>query len=201
MSASFAAPRAVSITGLSWLAAALVVGATGQLAALPAPAPQLTLLVLALATIVAGTRLPAFRAWIDALDLRILVGIHAMRVVGFYFFYLAAAGQLSPPFARNAGWGDIATAAGALALLATGLPRSRAHRAAYLAWNAFGLLDFAVVVATAAWIGSRQPADLAPLLRLPLALLPTFVVPLLIASHVFLFRRLLAARSEAVPAS
>jgi len=34
------------------------------------------------------------------------------------------------------------------------------------------------------------------LLRLPLALLPTFVVPVIIASHIWLFGRLVPASTE-----
>ena len=39
----------------------------------------------------------------------------------------------------------------------------------------------------------QPPASMAALLRLPLSLLPTFLVPLIIASHVQLFRRLRTA--------
>ncbi|MGH7676540.1 MAG: hypothetical protein ACREMV_14835, partial [Gemmatimonadales bacterium] len=82
----------------------------------------------------------------------------------------------------------------------SGLPTTRGHRGVYLAWNAFGLLDFALVVWTAVSVGRADPAALAVLLRLPLSLLPTFVVPLLIASHVFIFRRLAALARQEMPA-
>ena len=51
----------------------------------------------------------------------------------------------------------------------------------------FGLLDLLFVVVTAARLGMADPASMAALLRLPLSLLPTFLVPLLLASHVLLF--------------
>jgi hypothetical protein len=46
------------------------------------------------------------------------------------------------------------------------------------------------VVVTAARLGLADPASMAALLRLPLSLLPTFLVPLIIASHVILGLRL-----------
>jgi hypothetical protein len=53
-----------------------------------------------------------------------------------------------------------------------------------------GLADILFVVATAARLALADPASMAALLRLPLSLLPTFLVPLIIASHVVLGVRL-----------
>jgi hypothetical protein len=38
-----------------------------------------------------------------------------------------------------------------------------------------------------------DPASMAALLRLPLSLLPTFIVPLVIFTHIVIFHRLLGA--------
>jgi hypothetical protein len=57
-------------------------------------------------------------------------------------------------------------------------------------WNVLGLADILFVVVTAAWLGVAEPESMAALLRLPLSLLPTFLVPLIIASHVVLGVRL-----------
>jgi len=46
------------------------------------------------------------------------------------------------------------------------------------------------VVVTAARLGVADPESMAALLQLPLSLLPTFLVPLIIASHVVLGVRL-----------
>ncbi len=59
-----------------------------------------------------------------------------------------------------------------------------------------GLADILFVVATAARLAAANPESMAALLRLPLSLLPTFLVPLIIASHVVLGVRL--ARQNAV---
>ena len=52
------------------------------------------------------------------------------------------------------------------------------------------LADILFVVVTAARLGVADPESMAALLRLPLSLLPTFLVPLIIASHVVLGVRL-----------
>ena len=176
---------------LLWLGVSITAGATGLLAGIPSPGPQLLILALAAATVVAGTRGGAFRAWIDRADPRLLVAPHLIRLAaGVLFLVLAAQGGLSPLFARNAGWGDIIAALLAIPLLVSGLPRTRRHRRAWLAWNVIGSLDFVLVLGTAARVALADPGSLAPLFRLPLVVIPLFAVPLLIASHVFVFRRL-----------
>src|SRR2546422_3026221 len=75
-------PRAAVVAVSAWLALALLAGATGFLARLPFPGPQLIILTLLVATVAAGTAVPALRAWIDALPLRALIGINAFRFIG-----------------------------------------------------------------------------------------------------------------------
>jgi hypothetical protein len=117
-----------------------------------------------------------------------LVGVNVIRFVGIAFLVLAAQGQLSPVFAGRAGWGDTAVAIGAILLVLAGTPRGITH-----VWNAFGVLDLVVAVgtATAVTLNGTIPG-VASVLTLPLSLVPTFFVPLLLANHVFIFRRLLA---------
>jgi len=187
-------PRAAGVAVIAWLALALVAGGTGFLVRLPFPGPQLIFLALFVATLVAVTAVPTLRAWVDAVPLRTLIGINAFRFVGITFLVLAARGQIDPVFAARAGWGDIATAALALILVAAGEPRTRLQRGFTHAWNAFGLLDLVVAVATATAVTLRSTTPgIAPVLSLPLVLIPAFVVPIFLASHVIIFRRLRAA--------
>ncbi len=187
-------PRAAGIAVIIWLALALLAGATGFLARLPFPGPQLIFLALFAATLVAVTSVPAVRAWVDALPLRTFIGINAVRFIGIAFLVLAARGQMAPVFAARAGWGDIATAVFALILVAAGEPRTPLQRGLTHAWNAFGLLDLVVAVATATAVTLQgSTPGVAPVLYLPLVLVPTFIVPIFLANHIIIFRRLRAA--------
>ena len=187
-------PRAAGVAVIVWLALALLAGATGFLARLPFPGPQLIFLALLAATLVAATSVPVVRAWVDALPLRTLIGINAVRFIGIAFLVLAARGEMAPVFAARAGWGDIATAALALILVAGSEPRTQLQRGLTHAWNAFGLLDLVVAVATATAVTLQgSTPGVAPILYLPLVLVPTFIVPIFLANHIIIFRRLRAA--------
>jgi hypothetical protein len=182
------APRGALLVAAVWLGLAILAGATGALIRLPFPGPQLIIFTLFGATIGATLGIPAWRAWVQALPLRLLIGINALRFVGISFLVLAARGQLAPVFADRAGWGDIAVAIVALLLLAAGDPRTRLHRGIIHVWNAFGVLDLIVAVATATAVTLRGSVPgIAPLLSLPLVVVPTFFVPLFVANHVIIF--------------
>jgi hypothetical protein len=175
--------------GLAWLLIALVLGGSGRLTQLQPPVPQLVLLGLTVLLVVAGASLPGFRHWLAGLRLRQIVAFHILRFVGVYFLILYSRGELPYAFAVPGGWGDIAVATGALILVFL-VPDLAAHRAALVAWNLLGLADILFVVFTATRLALADPASMAALLRLPLSLLPTFLVPLIIGSHIYLLRRL-----------
>jgi hypothetical protein len=170
-----------------WFAAAWVLGESGSLAALEPPAPQMILLGLTALLLSNSVVLPGFRGWLGSLDLRRLVAVHLGRFVGIHFLILHGRGQLPYDFAVKGGWGDIAVAVGAVALLV--VPGLIARRGVLLAWNAVGLADILFVVATAGRLAAADPSSMRALLRLPLSLLPTFYVPLVIATHVWIFWR------------
>jgi len=154
--------------------------------------PALPLVLFGLTAVVlgAGRFSTGFRAWLLAIDVRWLVGLHLTRFVGAYFLYLYGRGQLPYAFAVPGGWGDIAVASLAALLLLSGSPARAGRRGAYILWNVLGLADILFVVVTAARLGVADPESMAALLQLPLSLLPTFLVPLIIASHVILGVRL-----------
>ncbi|MCI0435012.1 MAG: hypothetical protein L0271_15440 [Gemmatimonadetes bacterium] len=178
--------------GIAWLAGATLLGVTGALAALRPPGPQLLILGITVVAL-AVAHIGAVRTRIDALPVRWLVGLHAVRLVGIVFLALAAGGELSPLFAERAGWGDIAAAVLALGLVVSGPPDTRVRWWSYLVWNVFGLVDLVVAVGTATLVVMRGDVPgMDPLLRLPLIYVPMLLVPLLVTVHVILFRRLLS---------
>src|SRR5262249_60466693 len=103
-------------------------------------------------------------------------------------------GELPFDFAVPGGWGDIVVATLALALMLGWRAASVAGWWAYSIWNVVGLIDILFVVTTAARLALSAPESMAALLRLPLNLLLTWLVPLLIAGPVFLTVRLAAPR-------
>jgi hypothetical protein len=183
-------PRTVLLVGLAWLLAAIGLGAAGVVRALPPSAVPLVLAALTVLVLAAAWGLAGFRAWLAALDVRWLVALHLTRFVGASFLYLYGQGQLPYAFAVPGGIGDIAVATLAAVLLVAGPPRDARRRLAYGVWNVLGLADILFVVTTAGRLVTIAPESMAALTRLPLSLLPTFLVPLIIASHVVLGVRL-----------
>ena len=176
----------VVLAVLAWLVAATALGATGVLRALRPPAPQVVLLGLTILAVVLGLARPTLRTWLMTVDERLLVGFHLTRFVGVYFLVLYGRGELPFDFAVPGGWGDIAVATLALGLIVGWRATRVGGWWAYSIWNVLGLIDIAVVVATAARLALTAPDSMQALLRLPLNLLLTWLVPIVIASHVLL---------------
>ncbi|HEV8382893.1 MAG TPA: hypothetical protein VGQ29_15005 [Gemmatimonadales bacterium] len=179
-------PGAAAVAVVIWVALAIAAGASGFLLRLPFPGPQLIILALVALTLAVGLVRGPVRDWIDALPLRTLIGVNAVRFIGITFLVLAARGQLNPVFAARAGWGDIAVAIVAIILVVFPARRAIIH-----AWNALGFLDLVVAVATATVVTIQGTTPgVSPVLTLPLSIVPTVFVPLFLANHVFIFRRL-----------
>ncbi|PYN90118.1 MAG: hypothetical protein DMD87_03080 [Candidatus Rokuibacteriota bacterium] len=176
--------------GLVWLAAAIGLGVTGRTASWRPPTPQLVLAGLTVLLLAAVVTRPRLRHWLATLDLRWLVAVHLTRFVGFYFLLLYYRdGALPRAFAVPGGWGDIVVAILALGLLMAG-GELQARPRLVGAWNALGLLDILFVVATASRLALADPDSMNALLRLPLSLLVTFLVPIIIVDHVVVFWRI-----------
>lgn len=178
-----------------WFAAAVVVGNSLVLQRLPAMAVPGIVFALTGLLLSGYLRIPAMRAWVDALDLRTLVLLHVTRFVGIAFLILYHRGQLPYAFAVPGGIGDIVVATFALPVALAPLSGTARLRAVSI-WNVVGLVDILLVVLTAARLNFADPSQMQALTRLPLSLLPTFLVPLIVASHIVIFIRL-TGESEA----
>jgi hypothetical protein len=158
-------------------------------------------LLLALARIPVVARALAAPGMVSRLEIP-----HTFRVTGAVFLITMALGHLPALFALPAGLGDIAAGIAA-PLVARELARGKGRRSAL--WHgAFGLTDLVVALAlgglTAFQILDVTPSA-APIAQLPLALIPTAVVPLLFALHITsvsaLARTPLISSLEAEPAT
>ena len=177
-----------------WFVLALVAGYVGALEGRPAPFVMAAIAIPTALCLLAVWKLFSVRTWVKHLSLRALVGFHAVRFVGIAFLVLHARGALGD-FALAAGWGDIFVAITALLLVVFVLPiDDRRDWWIVLGWNVFALADILYVVVTAARLGLADIRLVAPIAAFPMSLLPTFLVPLIITTHVLIFWRLARTR-------
>jgi len=173
-----------------WLTIALIAGAAGITSSMEPPAPQVILFGLLILFLLLFWKSARFKKWILEVDMKLLFGVHLTRFVGFYFLYLYSVNRLPYDFAVLGGWGDIIVAAGALFIILFVSINNGAGWLICLVWNTIGLLDILFVVFTAARLAIADPSSMNELLKLPLSLLPTFLVPIIVFTHVVIFIRL-----------
>ena len=157
-----------------------------------------TPVILGLAAIAAS---PTARRIVEATPLWALVALQTYRVLGGVFLVLWAGGHIPGVFALPAGIGDVATGLAA-PFVAFALARSpdRQHHVAW--WNAFGILDLMIAIATGflSSPGLMQALALDAPNRLiaafPMALVPLYGVPVALILHGLVWQRL-AARGAA----
>lgn len=184
---SHSLPRAGLAALASWLTVATIVSAAGLVSMERRFLVPIALVGLVILQVVLYRRGGFVRELADATSTRALVLFHVVRAPIGAAFLVAMSHGLDGTFARIAGYGDLVSGLGALAI---GLFAWRS-RTVVLVWNAVGLLDILAVVLTAQriLIFSDHPHTMAMLVGLPGTLLPTFLVPLVISTHVLLFAR------------
>jgi len=186
----------IIIAVIAWLLLALVVGKYRLLATLAPPFPQVVLFGLTLILLLLCWKLSVLRDWALNIDIRVLVLVHLSRFVGIYFLVLHSRGELPYAFAVPGGLGDIAVATTAIFVSLISSTSGVKGFRVLLIWNVFGLLDILFVIATAGRLGMADPGSINALTRLPLSLLPTFLVPIIIFTHIIIFVRLIKLRSQ-----
>jgi hypothetical protein len=178
--------RSVALILGAWTFIAAGAGLAGWLERANAPVVAGIIWTLAALTLLACWKVPTLKRWALRVELRWLVLLHLTRFVGFYFFFLCRRGELPFAFAAPAGWGDIIVATLAVLLLALSGVRNRKM---LIIWNTIGLADILFVIMTALRLGLKDSRSMHALREFPLSLLPTFLVPLIIVSHVLIFFR------------
>ncbi len=191
----------IAVAVMTWLLLAFVAGGSGLLRSVRPPVPLILILSLTAVVLLVFWQSSRFHAWALNVDIRALVLIHASRFVGIYFLILYARGELPYAFAVPGGIGDIGVAAAAVPVSLFWRTRWTAARRALFAWNVCGLIDILLVVAMAARLGMADPESMGALLTLPLSLLPTFLVPIIISTHIIIFARLRANPGSAAGVS
>ena len=186
----------ILIAALVWLLLALLTGASGLLASIPPPFPQVVLLSLVTSLLLLFWRSLLFREWLLTVDIRVLILIHLSRFIGIYFLILHSRGDLPYAFAVPGGWGDIAVAATAIPVSLFLQNEGAISRRILFLWNVFGLVDILLVIVTASRLAMVNPESMVALTRLPLSLLPTFLVPIIVFTHIIIFIRLLSSRRK-----
>lgn len=175
----------------AWFCFALAIGTGGFFRNVSAAVVAVTIWGLVGLVLLICWKIRFVRDWIAAVDLRVLIAVHLTRFIGIYFLILGSRGDLPMGFARPAGIGDIIAAIAAVGLLAA---RGLSYRRTLVRiWNFFGFIDILFVVFSALRFGLMDWQSMAALRTLPLSLLPTFIVPLIIVSHVLIFVRLTRA--------
>jgi hypothetical protein len=145
---------------------------------------------------------PAFRQIVRAIPPTWLVGVHAIRVGGFLFLALLDMRLLPASFALPAGYGDIAVGLLALALVYALARRAPYARALAFGWNALGLLDFAIALATGfsavgSFASQVAAAGVAPGYLNYVGIVPSFGVPLYMLLHIYSVYQMVGTQTHA----
>jgi hypothetical protein len=196
-----AARRLAIGTGV-WFAVVAALAALGLFSAasrIGTPAIGVAVLAPVLALALGAARHATVRRLALGIPLTALVAVNVGRVLGAFFVVLLAEGRLPRTFATSAGWGDIAVAVLAVPVALAVHRRAAGWRALTLAWNSLGLLD--LVAAIALGVGSAPGSPLrfvyegpesSTMGTLPWLLVPGFLVPIYILTHLAIFVRLAA---------
>jgi hypothetical protein len=206
LASSLERAQAVRVAALTaaWLAGIAVLGGTGVFAELGTPAVGLAVAGPVVLGALSVRRVPWLRTLAFATPVAVLIAIHTGRLLGGFFLALHAEGRLPATFARTAGWGDIAVAVVALPVAWMAARRAPHWRGAALLWNTAAFID--LLTAVTLGIGSAQEGRLRFIVEdavpgtinaLPWILIPAFLVPIYLLTHLALFARLLRERAPA----
>ena len=191
---------AIAIPFTLWLAVVWAMAVNGAFQPIPGVVRLPRLPIAIFAPVIIGLfflpRSKSIAAFLDATPAPWLIALQVYRIFGGIFLVNWMHGTAAGVFAVPAGIGDVLTGIMALPvalLLASGTARGRS---AAMAWNIFGLLDFAVAITLGTLsspgpfqiFGLDIPASLAG--TYPTVLIPAFAVPSSILLHALSIRQL-----------
>lgn len=139
---------------------------------------------------------PTWRRVVDAIPADALISVQVYRLIGGIFLPLYAIGSLPGHFALPAGWGDLAVGLLAPLVALAVIRKTRGAQQLALGWNLFGFADLAAAVGLGTGYlllllrpEAGAPPAAAAMTFFPLALIPTFAVPLGFILHIYSMRR------------
>lgn len=192
---------AVLVPYMLWMAFAWSAGINGVFRANASPVPLLPMAILAPVIVGAPLLLSSRRVGrvLAVTPASWLIALQLYRVFGSAFLVAGLRGAMVGAFAFPAGIGDVLTGLFAVPTAIAVASGSVQGRRAAIAWNLFGLADFAVAITMGA-ITSPGPFQLlvsnTPSIGVgdyPNVLTPIFVVPSSILLHVLSLRQLMQA--------
>lgn len=190
-----------------WFGTILILTLTGVMDPGPNRPPVPLVFAVAIPTLLflgAYRALPRFKAMVLGADLRLITALHAWRTIGFGFILLHLNGLLPGLFAWPAGLGDVAIAIAAPWMVYRLLrDPDFVTSSRFLWWNRLGILDFVVAFIAGALASGVIPAltlggvNTAAVSVMPMALIPGFLVPLLLLTHLTALLQIGEARRQA----
>ncbi|HEX6403801.1 MAG TPA: hypothetical protein VF003_11675 [Pseudonocardiaceae bacterium] len=191
--------RLVVLTCIAgWFLAMLGISLFGLLRAGPSSPPipiGLALLVPLILGVLAYARSARLQQLLLRADLRWLIGVQLWRIAGGVFVIDYARHQLPASFALPAGVGDVLVGLAAPFVAVVAASGTSAARRTVIGWCVAGIADLIVAVTMGVLNAPGKfgllagEVTTAPMLELPLSLIPTFFVPLSILLHLLVLRR------------
>jgi hypothetical protein len=143
---------------------------------------------------------PLYWKILDKIPLASLIKIHIFRFVGAFFLISVYYKVLPAQFALLAGFGDIATAIGAVFVAKWVIEKKSWSKKATLIWNIFGIWDIVSVIISAILTTKNSlennTQSIIEITKIPFVWIPAFAPAIIIFLHISIFKKL--KRSEPI---
>jgi len=186
----------------AWFFVAVTLAATGAVSpdGLGTPGLGVAVLLPIVAIAFLTPRIAVLRNALYNIPISVLIGVNALRVFGYFFIIHYDAGRLPAPFAPSAGWGDVLAGIFAVPVAILVAREAAGWRPIAFLWTLFAIVDLILAIGfgvTSAYdspfrIFSGGP-DTGMMSELPMFLIPGFLVPLFVLTHIAVFVRLAKA--------
>ena len=187
----------------AWFFVAAALAATGAVgpAGLGTPGVGIAVVLPIVLIAIIAPRWATLRSALYGIPIPILIGVNAVRVFGYFFIIHYAAGRLPAPFAPSAGWGDVLVGVTAIPVAFMAARQVAGWRPITFSWNLVGIVDLVLAIFFGVTSAIDSPLrmftegpDTSLMAELPMFLIPGFLVPVFVLTHLAVFVRI--ARRE-----